>query len=75
MSGKFGELTRFIPAIKEFGDGDWVFKNRRMPYIHYSETMHEFFHACAVFGENNPDLEEIKNYREIIKNAGIERKT
>jgi hypothetical protein len=64
--GKFDELTKYIPLIKDDSFGDWIIDKEndgspehpiRMPFVHYSEIVSQFHHDLYEFCEAHPEYE------------------
>ena len=77
---KFDILTKYIPAIQADRIGDWVIDKEndgtpehpiQMPFVDYSEMIHNFISDVYTFIERNKDM-ELTRYGDILKANGLE---
>ena len=77
---KFGDLTKYIPQLKDDSVGNWVIDRendgtpdhpKQMPFVNYSEMVHHFIKDVYDFEEKNKDF-ELTRYGEILEKNGLE---
>ena len=77
---KFGDLTKYIPQLKDDSVGKWVIDRendgtpdhpKQMPFVNYSEMVHHFIKDVYDFEEKNKDF-ELTRYGEILEKNGLE---
>jgi len=78
--GKFDILTKYIPMIQADNIGEWVIDKEndgtlehpiQMPFVGYSEMVHNFINDVYIFEESNKDM-ELNRYGDILKDNGLE---
>ena len=77
---KFDILTKYIPIIQADSIGEWVVDKEndgtpehliQMPFVGYSEMVHNFIDDVYTFEKSNTDM-ELTRYGEILKDNGLE---
>lgn len=77
---KFEILLKYIPIIQADGIGEWVIDKGndgtpehqiQMPFVGYSEMVHNFINDVYTFEERNKDM-ELTRYGDILKDNGLE---
>lgn len=77
---KFDILTKYIPAIQVDRIGEWVIDKEndgtpehpiQMPFVDYSEMIHNFIGDVYTFKESNKDM-DLTRYGDILKANGLE---
>ena len=77
---KFDILTKYISLIQADSIGEWVVDKEndgtldhpiKMPFMGYSEMVHNFINDVYVFEEDNKDM-NLTHYRDILKDNGLE---
>ena len=77
---KFDILVKYIPIIQADGIGEWVVDKEndgtpehpiQMPFVDYSEMVHNFIDDVYAFEESNKDM-ELTRYGDILKDNGLE---
>lgn len=77
---KFDVLTKYIPKIQLDSIGEWVVDKEsdgrsehpfQMPFVGYTEMVHNFIDDVYAFEESNKDM-ELARYRDILKDNGLE---
>jgi len=77
---KFDILTKYIPLIQAESIGEWVIDKEndgtpehpiQMPFVSYSEIVHNFIHDMSIFEQSNKDM-ELTRYGDILKENGLE---
>ena len=77
---KFGDLTKYIPQLKDDSVGNWVIDRendgtpdhpKQMPFVNYSEMVHHLIKDVYDFEEKNKDF-ELTRYGEILEKNGLE---
>ena len=77
---KFDILTRYIPIIQADSIGELVIDNEndgtleypiQMPFVDYSEMVHNFIDDVYAFEESNKDM-ELTRYGDILNDNGLE---
>ncbi|MHC1694951.1 MAG: DUF6508 domain-containing protein [Eubacteriales bacterium] len=77
---KFEILTKYIPIIQADNIGEWVIDKEndgtpehpiQMPFVGYSEMVHNFIDDVYTFEESNKDM-ELTRYGDILKDNGLE---
>ena len=77
---KFGDLTKYIPQLKDDSVGNWVIDRendgtpdhqKQMPFVNFSEMVHHFIKDVYDFEEKNKDF-ELTRYGEILEKNGLE---
>ena len=77
---KFDILTKYIPIIQADSIGEWVVDKEndgtpehpiQMPFVDYSEMVHNFIDDVYAFEESNKDM-ELTRYGDILKDNGLE---
>ena len=77
---KFDILTKYISLIKADSIGEWVVDKEndgtldhpiQMPFVGYSEMVHNFINDVWIFEENNKDM-NLTHYRDILKDNDLE---
>ncbi len=80
---KFDILTKYIPIIQSDIVGEWVIDKEndgtpehpiQMPFVAYSEMVHNFINDVYTFEERNKDM-ELTRYGDILKDNGLEWST
>ena len=80
MRGKFDNLIKLIPVLKEKDFGTMIVDREndgtpehpiRLPFIDYSESVRELERAIYDFDRNNPDT-DLHNYSAILEENGLE---
>jgi len=78
--GKFDILVKYIPMIQVDSIAEWVYDKENdgtpehpihMPFVAYSEMVHNFIYDVHTFEKNNKDM-ELARYRDILKDNGLE---
>jgi hypothetical protein len=76
---KFDILVKYIPMIQTDGIGEWIIDKENdgtlehpihMPFVAYSEIVHNFIDDVYTFEENNRDM-ELNCYGDILENNGL----
>ena len=76
---KFDILTKYIPMIQADSIGEWVIDKEndgtpehpiQMPFVGYSEMVHNFNDDVYTFEESNKDM-ELTRYGDILKDNGL----
>jgi hypothetical protein len=77
---KFDILTKYIHIIQADSIGEWVVDKEnngtpehpiQMPFVDYSEMVHNFINDVYTFEESNKDM-ELTRYGDILKDNGLE---
>ena len=77
---KFDILTKYINRIQAGSLGKWVIDKEndgtpehpiQMPFVDYSEMVHNFIDDVYTFEKSNKDM-ELTRYGEILKDNGLE---
>jgi len=77
---KFDTLTKYISVIQPDSIGEWIIDREndgtpghpiQMPFVDYSEIVHNFIDDVYIFEENNKSM-ELTCYSDILKDNGIE---
>ena len=77
---QFSELTKYIPMIEQNEIGHWQIDREndgtpehpiQMPFVNYSEMVHDFIKDVYDFEEKNKDF-ELTRYGEILEKNGLE---
>lgn len=77
---RFDFLVKYIPMIQADSIGEWVIDKEndgtpehpiQMPFVGYSEMLHNFIDDVYTFEESNKDMEFIR-YGDILKDNGLE---
>ena len=77
---KFDILTKYISMIQTDSIGEFVIDKEndgtpehpiQMPFVDYSEMVHNFINDVYTFEESNKDM-ELTRYGEILKDNGLE---
>lgn len=77
---KFDILTKYIPIIQVDSIGEWGFDKEndgtpehpiQMPFVHYSQIVHNFIDDVYAFEKSNKDM-ELTSYEYILKDNGLE---
>ena len=77
---RFNILTKYIPMIQTASIGEWIIDNENdgtpehpihMPFVGYSEMVHNFMNDVYTFGESNKNM-ELTRYADILKDNGLE---
>ena len=72
---EFATLTKYIPLITQDKIGEWIVDEKndgrperpiQMPFVHYSETVHEFIRDVSDFVDERKDL-RLNQYRDILE--------
>lgn len=80
---KFNIFTKYIPIIQRDSIGEWVVDKEndgtpehpiQMPFVSYSEIVHNLINDVYTFEESNKDM-ELTHYGGILKDNGLERGT
>ena len=77
---RFNILTKYIPMIQTASIGEWIIDNENdgtpehpihMPFVGYSEMVHNFMNDVYTFEESNKNM-ELTRYADILKDNGLE---
>jgi len=77
---KFEILTKYIPMVQSDSVGEWVTDKEndgtpehpiQMPFVDYSELVHNIIDDVYTFEEENKDM-ELTRYGDILKDNGLE---
>lgn len=77
---RFDVLVKYIPMIQTDSIGKWVIDKEndgtpehpiQMPFVGYSEMVHNFIDDVYTFEESNKDM-ELTRYGDILKGNGLE---
>jgi len=77
---KYEILTKYIPIIQTDSIGEWIFDKenngtpehpKQMPFVDYSELVHNFIEDVYTFVESNKDM-KLTRYGDILKDNGLE---
>lgn len=77
---KFNILTKYIPMIQTASIGEWIIDKENdgtlehpihMPFVGYSEMVHNFINDVYTFEESNKNM-ELTRYGDILKDNGLE---
>lgn len=80
MENKFYILTKYIPLIKTDSTGEWIIDKEndgtpehpiQMPFVAYSEVVHNFIDDVYTFEENNKEI-GLNCYGDILRDNNIE---
>lgn len=78
--GKFEQLTKYIPLVKNGNIGEWLIDTNndgtpehpiQTPYVNYSEMVNAFHEDLFRYCELHPELEHTK-YIETLAASGLE---
>ena len=76
----FDILTKYISLIQADHIGEWVVDKEndgtvdhpiQMPFVGYSEMVHNFINDVYIFEENNKDM-NLTHYKDILQDNGLE---
>lgn len=76
---KFDILTKYIPNIQTHNIGEWIIDKENhgtpeepivMPFVTYSQMVHNFIDDVYAFEESNKDM-ELSSYGDILKENGL----
>ena len=77
---KFENLIKYLPLLEDDNIGTWIIDREndgspehpiQMPFVNYSEMVHDFIKDVYDFEEKNKDF-ELTRYGEILKKNGLE---
>ena len=77
---KFENLIKYLPLLEDDNIGTWVIDREndgrpehpiQMPFVNYSEMVHDFIKDVYDFEEKNKDF-ELTRYGEILEKNGLE---
>ena len=77
---KFENLIKYLPLLEDDNFGTWIIDREndgtpehpiQMPFVDYSEMVHNFIKDVYDFGEKNKDF-ELTRYGEILEKNGLE---
>ena len=77
---KFENLIKYLPLLEDDNIGTWIIDREndgtpehpiQMPFVNYSEMVHNFIKDVYDFEEKNKDF-ELTRYGEILKKNGLE---
>ena len=77
---KFAELTKYLSLLEDDNFGTWIIDREndgtlehpiQMPFVNYSEMVHNFIKDVYDFEEKNKDF-ELTRYGEILEKNGLE---
>ncbi|MGA3674581.1 DUF6508 domain-containing protein [Lysinibacillus agricola] len=77
---KFNILAKYIPMIQTASIGEWIIDKENdgtpehpihMPFVGYSEMVHNFINDVYTFEENNKNM-ELTLYGDILKDNDLE---
>lgn len=80
MMSKFNISTKHIPIIQTASIGEWIIDKENngtpehpihMPFVGYSEMVHNFINDVYAFEERNKNM-ELTRYGDILKDNGLE---
>ena len=77
---KFENLIKYLPLLEDDNIGTWIIDREndgtpehpiQMPFVNYSEMVHDFIKDVYDFEEKNKDF-ELTRYGEILEKNGLE---
>ena len=77
---KFEKLIKYLPLLEDDNIGTWIIDREndgtpehpiQMPFVNYSEMVHNFIKDVYDFEEKNKDF-ELTRYGEILEKNGLE---
>ena len=77
---KFENLIKYLPLLEDDNIGTWIIDTEnegtpehpiQMPFVNYSEMLHNFIKDVYDFEEKNKDF-ELTRYGEILEKNGLE---
>ena len=77
---KFENLIKYLPLLEDDNIGTWIIDREndgspehpiQMPFVNYSEMVHDFIMDVYDFEEKNKDF-ELTRYGEILEKNGLE---
>lgn len=77
---KFESLIKYLPLLEDENIGTWIIDRKndgtpehpiQMPFVNYSEMVHNFIKDVYDFEEKNKDF-ELTRYGEILEKNGLE---
>lgn len=77
---KFNTLAKYIPMIQTASIGEWIIDKENdgtpehpihMPFVSYSEMVHNFINDVYTFEESNKNM-ELTRYGDILKDNDLE---